>query len=170
MCKYNISPFTPGSLTLVAARPGMGMLDYMCADASARLRSHKLLFLTDCTSHLQIKKRIGVDLLPNLIIVDTVADDLDGELNHIKTLCDENGFSTVIVEPRKGFYDLTRLKKLSQELHIEIVVGERIASWHDCPGTPEAPAINDVQTPGVESIDNFIALHRPEFYKPRCRN
>ncbi len=109
-------------------------------------------------------------MLPNLIIVDTVADDLDGELNHIKTLCDENGFSTVIVEPRKGFYDLTRLKKLSQELHIEIVVGERIASWHDCPGTPEAPAINDVQTPGVESIDNFIALHRPEFYKPRCRN
>lgn len=170
MCKYNISPFTPSSLTLVAARPAMGMLDYMCAHASNRLSTHKVLFLTVCTSHLQIKKKISADLLPNLMIADTVADDLDGELNHIKNLCDENGFSTVIVEPQKSFYDLTRLKKLAQQLHVEIVAGEQIPSWHDCSGMPEAPTVNDVQTPGVESIDNFISLHRPEFYKPICRN
>lgn len=157
MSKYNISPFTPDSLTLVAARPAMGMLDYMCAHASNRLGSHKVLFLTDCESHLQIKKRICADLLSNLMIADTVADDLDGELNHIKNLYDENRFSTVIVEPRKSFYDLTKLKKLAQQLHVEIVTGEQIPSWHGHPGMPEAPTINDIRTPALNRL--IISLH-----------
>lgn len=165
--------YRESNLIIVAARPAMGRVRYLCALANHRAKSHHVLInsLAFCEKHLRVRYRLSC---ANITIDDTPSPTIE-ELGCI--VCNavkKHNIKTVIIDYLNLLSGsnpdmvLSTLKSLAEELNIEIIaaVSVKMVKRNEI---ISAPTLDNIEMNGTEAIDVFIPLHNPEYYLPRTR-
>lgn len=162
------------NLIVVAARPAMGRLRYLCALANDRAKSHHVLINSFAfgEKHLRVRRNLSS---ANITIDVTPSPTIEELGCIIRNAVKKHNIKTVVIDYLNLLSGsnpdivLSSLKSWAMELNIEIIAGV-LVKRDKFKGIVSAPTIDNIEMKGTEAIDEFIPLHKPEYYLPITRH
>ena len=166
--------YRESNLTIVAARPAMGRVRYLCALANDRAKSHHVLINSFAFSERHLRTRYRLDNA-NITIDDTPSPTIAELGCIIHNAVKNHDIKTVVIDYLNLLSGsipdmvLSTLKSWCKELNIEIIAGVSVKMVKRNE-VISAPTLDKIEMNGTEVIDEFISLHNPEYYLPRTRH